>query len=132
MSNLERLIETLTRIAREGKPCPTNDSLAEELYISRAGTIAKVMERAENAGLIRVESFQRGRIVTIVQLGISTSEIPRIPHWRTRSGVKRAATRREPPIPAPEKSFTFVSRDPCPWCGVRQDLGCHHLPRVAA
>ena len=47
--------------------------------------------------------------------------------WRERQRVLRAIQDNEARIEAQR-----VSRDPCPRCNTRKDIGCKHFPRGAA
>lgn len=130
MSNLDGLMAILMECAREGKPCPTNNALAEALDIATAGTVVKVIDRAERCGLIEVERYQKGRIVTICGTELKTGAVAQIPHWRNRAGIKRTSPGKRDRGPLAEEPYhEFVSRDPCPWCGVRPEFGCRHSPK---
>lgn len=89
-----RLYAELTRVAALGELCPTADELSELLCTNSVGATVFVMQRLERRGLIKVERFQKGRIVTICATGEKTAR-PKCttPHWRDRP--------RDVPAPAP-------------------------------
>ena len=71
--------------ANEGQPCPKNETFCMELgFASTSGPVA-MLARLERKGMIRVQRFQKSRMVEIIASGKKTAEPENTtPHWRAR------------------------------------------------
>lgn len=121
-------------------PCPSNNELAGLLDAASVSTPVNVLARLQKKGLIEIERFATSRIVTICATGKSTAgDRSKAAHWRVtgaknpgaytgkargdssvRTVVRRPSIRDDALPPS-------VSRDPCPRCGIRSDIGCQHV-----
>jgi hypothetical protein len=87
----QRLYRALCVAAREGDPCPSTDDIQEFLGKESTSTPAASLNRIEQAGLIKVIRYQKGRRVLIVETGqITASPANPRPHWRDRPLGKAA------------------------------------------
>lgn len=70
--------------ALQGRQCPSNDRLLEVSGYESTATPFRIIQRLEAHGLLRCQSFQRGRLITFPD-GASTAP-PQCsqPHWRER------------------------------------------------
>jgi len=76
LSATQRLLyTTLTRVAEDGLPCPSNIALAERLSLGSAAQAAHVMTALQNAALIIVQSGTGWRTVTIRATGATTPRL---------------------------------------------------------
>jgi len=109
------IFEIVNDAAERGEPCPDNPTLiaATGHLSTSAGTIA--LQDLHDRGLIKLERFSDCRVVTIIATG-----------KRTAGG--NGAPKRTRPRIDDSKLGPRVSRDPCPRCGVRADIGCQHAP----
>jgi SOS-response transcriptional repressor LexA len=105
--------DAISRAATRGEPCPTAREIMTVMGASTPSIAPKCLRRLEQKGLIAVERFATGRVVTIRRTGKSTKRPAcTSPHWR---GVKAAAM--VPAAghvldgPAPAPSFTRVRED---------------------
>lgn len=91
--NEQVIFDALQRAAASGSECPKNEELMDLIDASSTSCVPGIMERLEAQGLIRRETFQRSRRVTIVASGQSTAT-PRnaAPHWRDRPRTARIPT----------------------------------------
>jgi hypothetical protein len=131
------------RAATSGMTCPTNNELAEVAGISSVGSASEILSRLQQQGLISIERGQCSRVVTILETGKRTAGVVSGPHWRDQSGRTSA-----PCKPRQKEDRTIIAlraaereqaiadlprhdRDPCSYCGVRGDIGCHHRQAAA-
>jgi hypothetical protein len=74
------------RAAQRGDPVPSRDRLVEMLGECSLGTVSNVDAKLIEAGLIRVETFQRSRRIYVVEIDSWTAMPPNTdPHWRKRA-----------------------------------------------
>ena len=71
--------------AKEGQPCPKNETFCMRLgFASTSGPVA-MLARLERKGMIRVQRFQRSRVVEIIASGKKTAAPENTtPHWRDK------------------------------------------------
>lgn len=129
-------LDAITRAAIAGERCPSNNALCELLDCKSPSGPSAILTSLEKIGLIKVDRFGTSREVFIVALGKSTAGITgsRQPHWRFSDQRDRQPTKQRAYAPrsrdlAPverEPLPPAVSRDPCPRCGTRSDIGCAH------
>lgn len=108
----QKLYETIAAAARRGAVCPTNKAIAADSGLVSASAVADALGRLQRKGKVRVERFNRARVVHLPELGLSTA-IPSVasprglaPHWRERlPGV---------PLPEPAKRQAFF-HPPASW-----------------
>lgn len=75
--------KAMVRAAEAGRPCPTNDEICGIIGLTSTGSAARAVHRLEAAGVISVQRFSMGRIVTITATGQKTAEPACLrPHWR--------------------------------------------------
>lgn len=138
----QRVFDILNTAAESGAECPSNLAFCSWLNLGSVSRPAEILAKLEKAGLIKVERFSRSRIVTIIATGKRTAgEQKARKHWRVSGAVNPGAytynsPRRKAGIhvtdPRPDmETATFVHRDPCPFCGVRADIGCAHKGRLS-
>lgn len=145
------IYNALVDAARAGKRCPTNGELAGLIGASSVGTPVRVLARLSAAGKIVVTSGQTSRVVDIPELRLGTAGLLPAKHWREKQGrplsthvrpartealdihrvpcaapPRHRRTMREMRLTDDEIAARVVSRDPCPLCGVRGDIGCKH------
>jgi hypothetical protein len=137
------VFHAIVRAARNGRPCPTNSELAALMGMASPSTSVRVLARLSQRGKIVVQSGQCSRVVDIPALGIGTAGRLPARHWREGRGqslttharsARPAKVRAEAPPrgrgPNAEHAIILTeSRDPCPYCGVRGDIGCKHRAR---
>jgi len=134
------VLARLEKAAANNLPCPSNNELAELLDAASVSTPVNVLARLQQKGTIQIERFATSRIVTICATGKSTyGDRSKAAHWRVTGaknpGAYTGRGRTPSRVPAvirkagrtDESTLTFVSRDPCPRCGVRRDIGCRHV-----
>jgi hypothetical protein len=117
----QRVYEAIYSAAYHGEPCPKNTELARIGGIStyaRWGTDALV--HLERAGLIRVRRGYHARIVVLASGQATAGVLP------PGKAVKLCGPRE------PEINPNARERFACPYCGVRSDLNCEHVRRLAA
>lgn len=79
------LFKILEDCAEDGKLCPTANQIADIFGFASTASTHRLMERLIDNGLIEVESFNCGRIVTIVATGKKTARPKHTgEHWRRR------------------------------------------------
>lgn len=138
----DAIYNALVDAARAGRRCPTNFELAGLIGSKSIATPVRVMARLSRAGKIVVNSGNSARVVDIPAFGIGTAGMLPSPHWRVRRGqrlqtherprhgevgpAQRRSGEPRPKLTAAEIRARVVSRDPCPRCGVRGDIGCPH------
>lgn len=72
----------LERAANKGLPCPTDMFFCGVLGFKSTSSPVQMLARLKRRGLIRVQRFQRARIVEIVESGRKTAEPKNTtPHW---------------------------------------------------
>lgn len=86
---MARIVEAIAAAARAGKPCPSNQALAERCGYAKASSIVGLIRKAELAGLIRVQRGQCDRVVAAADGTWRTAGTITTPHWRQRA--ERAA-----------------------------------------
>jgi len=68
------LLAVLTEAAEHGRPCPTNEEIADLCGFASAGSISAALYRLEDTGLIiRTQINRHARTITIVASGKSTA-----------------------------------------------------------
>lgn len=123
------VLEMVIAAAEAGAVCPSNTEFADHINDSYAGEYLALLERR---GLVRVDRGRGVRVVTINATGKSTAWAPFHPNQGKRApgakDMRGAGYRGDPP------AHLLVSRDPCPRCGVRSNVGCRHsrAPLVSA
>lgn len=81
----DRLYDMLARAADNNELCPNNDTLVELFNLASGSSVVNLFHKLEKAGLITVERFMQGRVVTITATGKQTLRPANTtPHWRTR------------------------------------------------
>lgn len=81
----EAIFCRLSEAAQSGAMCPTADELVEISGVGSVSTTVAFMHILEDEGRIKVERYQRGRVVTITATGASTAApSDTSPHWRQR------------------------------------------------
>jgi len=70
--------------ADEGRQCPSNDRLLEVSGYESSGTPCRIIQRLQEHGLLRCQSFQRGRLITFPDGASTAPPQCRQPHWRER------------------------------------------------
>lgn len=86
----QRLYETIAEAARAGAVCPTNRAIAAASGLVSASAVADALGRLQRKGKVRVERFNRARVVHLPELGLATATPPvssprgLAPHWRER------------------------------------------------
>lgn len=73
---VQRVVDLIADAAAAGQPCPTNDAIAAAMGWPDATSAFKAIRAAERAGVIKVERFMVGRIVTICATGEKTAPPP--------------------------------------------------------
>lgn len=129
-----KLLELITKCAREGHVAPTNVELAEHLGIDAPSTAYKALRRLEARGAIVVQRFASCRVITIASTGKRTASPMPPAHRQHADKAARADDQ-----PQADDSSTVLARsepprldrDPCRLCGVRGDIGCRHSRRGA-
>lgn len=117
----QRIYEALYKAAYDGAPCPMNRELAKLSGWPGATPryATQAVQAIETAGLIKVHRGYKSRVVVL-------------PSGQTTHGAlepfKWDVGREDPAFP----TAPSVDRTPCPWCGVRGDIGCSHSRRSAA
>lgn len=131
-----RVYREICAAADANKPCPSNPEIAGMLGKDSVSAGVSCLARLAERGLITVRRYQITREVTVVATGRSTYVHPSqaVAHWRDRpdgqTTIRPACTpvaqrlhhEREPEVDDADR----VNRDPCPRCGIRADVGCHH------
>lgn len=118
----------LERAAEAGAVCPSNLAMAAAIGAGSVSSGPRALSRLEKRGLIRVMRGACNRVVVITATGKRTAGEVTTPHWSERGVIKskpKVHTASEQPEAEPEQ-LSVVHRDPCPWCGVRADVGCQH------
>lgn len=135
---IEAVRKAIRRAAENALPCPTNPELAKLAgYGSISGPVGALGILVKR-GVLTVERFATARRVTFAD-GVATAVVKGTPHWRdigpSAAGAKRRyermSTRQERHVETHQSKYAFaetlrVSRDPCPFCAVRADIGCKH------
>jgi DNA-binding MarR family transcriptional regulator len=87
------ILDALAHAAEHNQPCPINMDLEFLIGADSTSTASWIIARLEEKGLIKVERFQRFRVVEIVKTGKRTArspsmhtERPHVPRG-VRSGV---------------------------------------------
>jgi len=129
----DRLLALLEARAAAGEPFPNNDEICDVAGIAQEQNVAAYIDALQADGLIGVERDAYLRRATICATGQMTA-------WsiskRGRPVGRVSDLRRgnaEPDVfrgAVPEHQR--VDREPCAYCGVRADVGCRHVRRMAA
>lgn len=132
------LFARLVAAVEAGEECPKNNALCGLLGHASPSSVSPLLNRLERKGLIVITRFQNGRDVFIPSLGKGTAHFSgsRTSHWRDRgerSERPDVQKGRMPGDPLSAKDAEIlrrrsVSRDPCPRCATRRDIGCAHYP----
>lgn len=130
----EVVLKALSDAADAGALCPSNTALADALGRSIAWRAGRVVKQLEARGLITVRRYSNAREVTIVATGRSTAKAEHaIPLPASQAAITDvAALTRLPGAAHPvakhqtDHRAMAPSREPCPYCNVRGDLGCRH------
>lgn len=81
----EILFNMIQDAAEDGRACPTTNKIAETLGFASTASVQRIMLELIDQGLIEVETFNSGRIVTICATGKKTAQPKNMqPHWRKR------------------------------------------------
>jgi len=86
----QRLYDSIAAAARAGEVCPTNKAIAAASGLVSASAVADALGRLQRKGKVRVERFNRARVVHLPDLGLATATPPvasprgLAPHWRER------------------------------------------------
>jgi hypothetical protein len=130
----EVVLRLLTEAAEAGLKCPSNVEIAAAADMASPSTGPRVIKRLARHGLIEVETGQHARVVTIVATGKRTAGVAGRTHWRYRPENRHKLKRNYAPLKPKVETATLsepnptrVHRDPCPRCGVREDVGCAHV-----
>jgi len=87
----ETVYHALAGAADRGEGCPTGEAIRDLLGAQTASASSKILARIERKGWIRVESFARGRRVTILRTGKATRDPGNTaPHWRQTKEAARS------------------------------------------
>jgi SOS-response transcriptional repressor LexA len=84
----QRLYDSIAAAARRGEVCPTNKAIAAASGLVSASAVADALGRLQRKGKLRVERFNRARVVHLPELGLKTATPPvasprgLAPHWR--------------------------------------------------
>jgi hypothetical protein len=117
VTKLEAIFDELNRAAEAGAPCPTNYTLAAAVESSAVSGMSDLMRELEKVGRIKVDRNGGNRRAHILSTGKATG-------WTDIVTSRRLHMEdRIDPTGMPK-----VSRDPCPFCGIRGDLPCRHKP----
>lgn len=124
----DTIFAMLVRAAEAGAVCPSNPAMAEAIGASSVANGPRILSKLEKRGLIRVMRGACSRVVIITATGKRTAGEITTPHWSERGVIK---SKPKPfPVNAQDEvgpgQVSVVHRDPCPWCGVRADVGCRH------
>jgi SOS-response transcriptional repressor LexA len=127
---VKTVMAMISRAAENGRAAPTNGEIADAIGAKSVSAGVNIVSLLETMGMIRVERYGAGRLITVTATGKATRyEGTRRQHWRER-GIKPAPPKARiaapPPEPQPVECLTRVDRGPCPRCGVRADFGCRH------
>lgn len=130
------VLNAIENAAARGERCPTNDRIAG-LVRCGLGSASSLITSLERKGWIAVERGSANRVVTVVATGKCTAGEVTSPHFRLReqvdgearaAGERRAIARGTGTVvrtlsvaTAPEIEPNYTQRDPCFFCGTRQD-----------
>lgn len=78
----ERVYRLLEQAAKDGRPSPTNNEIADALGLMSSGGASAIITRLAQRGRIAVQRGNCNRVVTIVATGKSTAGRIAKPHWR--------------------------------------------------
>lgn len=81
-----RVVQIIAEAARAQRPCPTNEALAATLGYGSTSSVARLVRKAELAGLIHVQRGQRDRVVSARDGRWRTAGAVTTPHWREDAG----------------------------------------------
>lgn len=112
-AKLRQTYDILTRCIAKGRPCPTNEALADELQFDSASSSARYLRKLEEAGLIQIQTSRsrNRRTVLIVETGkVTVPQSPPVPKRRSESKKRpvcdAAAQRRARDAKRAELGFT--------------------------
>jgi SOS-response transcriptional repressor LexA len=110
----QRLYDTIAAAARSGVVCPTNRAIAAASGMVSASAVADALGRLQRKGKVRVERYNRARVVHLPELGLATAQ-PAVasamglePHWRLRLPGQGLTRER-----VPQRLALFAP--PAPW-----------------
>ncbi|SFR86856.1 hypothetical protein [Sphingomonas jatrophae] len=107
--NQRKLLEWLTEIAAIGEPCPYNAAIRTRLGLAHDNAGSRLLAQLEEMGLVKVESGNKWRVVTIVATGKSTKRPPAAPEPVHADPLRAARTRSAEP--SPMARLLAVARD---------------------
>ena len=129
----KQLYEVLVEHAKAGKSCPSNTRFADLCNLPGSGSVSKIIDGIKGKGYISYPPGARVRVVTVIELGITTPAAKvRYRRANRDGGVGRnprteaalaAAASRVAALAEDARSATMraVKRDPCFHCGVPYD-----------
>ena len=104
------VLDMLAEAGRAGRPCPTNNDLADRLGEVQDNHISSVVRRLQDDGLIRVQFLGCRRVIEAADGSWRTAPTAAL-HVKRRAGATRKClTCRDPFVP--EDRFDFCC-DPC-------------------
>lgn len=96
--NERSVYDFIEAAAAEDRELEPNDEIAHQCGWSGTGTVSDILRRLERKGVIKVESFQRGRKVWVARMEKWTAAPPcTAPHWRDVYRESRGKTPTVPP-----------------------------------
>ncbi|MEO7688781.1 MAG: hypothetical protein ABIS51_05800 [Sphingomonas sp.] len=132
------LFDRLVAAVEAGEECPNNEALCGLLGHASPSSVSPLLNRVAAKGLIVITRFQNGRDIFIPALGKGTAPFSgkRTSHWRERDERSQRPDVQKgkmPGDPLTAKAAEIlrrqaVTRDPCPRCATRRDIGCSHYP----
>jgi hypothetical protein len=111
-----RVVELCRAAALRGEACPKNDALAGAVGARSRATAVELMQKATQAGLIRVYRGQCFRIVEATDGSWRTAGVITAPHWRDRPGAspqakpRQVKARRKPSLSTAPTARTEAAR----------------------
>lgn len=129
----DRLLALLEARAAAGEPCPNNDEVCEFTGLANEQNVAAYFHALEADGLIVVERNAYIRRVTICATGAMTGwSILKLGRPRNQASSLRRGKEDGDSFRGAVPEHQRVDREPCAYCGVRADVGCRHVRRMAA
>jgi hypothetical protein len=106
-----RVVELCRAAALRGEGCPKNDALAGAVGARSRATAVELMQKAAQAGLVRVHRGQCSRIVEAADGSWRTAGVITAPHWRDRPGASpQAKPRQVKARPKPSQQIAPTAR----------------------